>query len=160
MLAQPSDRLATPGDARAIAQLSRDFIEHWLGWSYTPARILAAIRSRTTNVAVIREHDGLRAAGIMDYGDTTAHLVLLGVQPAQRRRGLGRHLLAWLEECALTAGLEKIGVEVRADNPGAIAFYLRQGYRVHSIVAGYYRGVIDAVRLEKRLGGATVASAE
>lgn len=152
MLALPSVRLATPGDARAIAELSRDFIEYGLGWSYTPGRILAAIRSRTTNVAVIGEHDGLLAAAIMDYGDTTAHLVLLGVRPAQRRRGLGRHLLAWLEQCALTAGLEKISVEVRADNPGAIAFYQRQGYRVRSTVPGYYRGVIDAVRVEKRLG--------
>jgi ribosomal protein S18 acetylase RimI-like enzyme len=90
----------------------------------------------------------------MDYGDTAAHLVLLGVQPRQRRRGLGRHLLSWLEECALTAGLEKINVEVRADNPGAIGFYGEQGYGVRDRVPGYYQGVIDAVRLDKWLGTA------
>ena len=152
MLAIPSVRLATPGDARAIAELSRDFIEYDLGWSYTPGRILRAIRSRTTNVAVIHERGTLLAAGIMEYGDVTAHLVLLGVQPTQRRKGLGSHVLAWLEQCALTAGLEKISVEARADNPGAIAFYLEKGYGVRSRVPGYYRGALDAVRLEKRLG--------
>lgn len=152
MLAIPSVRLATPGDAYAIAELSRDFIEYGLGWSYTPKRILRAIRSRTTNVAVVREHTHLLAAGIMDYGETTAHLVLLGVQPGQRRRGLGRHVLRWLEECALTAGLERVDVEARADNPGAIAFYQGQGYEVRGHVPGYYRGVLGAVRLEKRLG--------
>lgn len=152
MLAIPTVRLATPRDARVIAELSRDFIEYGLGWSYTPNRILRAIRSRTTNVAVVGEHTRLLAAGIMEYGETTAHLVLLGVQPAQRRRGLGRHVLLWLEECALTAGLERVGVEARADNPGAIDFYQRQGYEVRVRVPGYYRGVVDAVRFEKRLG--------
>lgn len=153
VLAIPSVRLATPGDAYAIAALSRDFIEYGLGWSYTPNRILRAIRSRTTNVAVVSEHNQLLAAGIMEYGETTAHLVLLGVQPGQRRRGLGRHVLLWLEECALVAGLERVGVEARADNPGAIDFYLGQGYGIHARVPGYYRGVVDGVRLEKRLGG-------
>jgi len=152
VLAIPSVRLATPGDARAIAELSRDFIEYGLGWGYTPNRILRAIRSRTTNVAVVGEHTLLLAAAIMEYGETTAHLVLLGVHPGQRRRGLGRHVLLWLEECALTAGLERVGVEARADNPGAIDFYLRQGYEIRGRVPAYYRGLVDAVRLEKRLG--------
>ena len=132
---------------------ARDFIEHGLGWSYPPSRIQKAIRSRTTNVAVIHERGCLLAFGIMDYGDTAAHLVLLGVQPQQRRRGLGRHVLSWLEQCAVTAGLEKIGIEARADNPGAIGFYRRQGYRVRGRAPGYYRGVVDAVLLEKKLGG-------
>lgn len=156
MLAIPSVRLATPRDAYAIAELSRDFIEYGLGWSYTPNRILRAIRSRTINVAVAGDHAHLLAAGIMDYGETTAHLVLLGVQPGQRRRGLGRHVLRWLEECALTAGLERIDVEARADNPGAIAFYQGQGYEVRGHLPQYYRGVLSAVRLEKRLGMAGV----
>ena len=158
MLATPSVRLATPSDARAIAALSRDFIEHGLGWSYTPARIVAAIRSRTTNVAVIHARGCLFACGVMNYGDTRAHLVLLGVHPTQRRQGLGRMLLAWLEDCALVAGLETIGVEARADNPGAVRFYLDQGYAVRGRVPGYYSGVVDAICLEKPLGTAERAN--
>ena len=152
MLAIPSIRLATPGDARAIAELSRDYIEYGLGWAYTPSRILKAIHSRTTNVVVVRERTDLLAAGVMEYGETAAHLVLLGVQPGLRRRGLGKHVLRWLEECAVTAGLRRVGVEARADNPGAVDFYLAQGYELRGRVPGYYRGVVEAVRLEKRLG--------
>ncbi|GAB3105201.1 GNAT family N-acetyltransferase [Lysobacter terrae] len=152
MLALPSIRLATPADARAIAELSRDAIEYGLVWTYTPARILAAVRSRSTNVAVVRDGGNLIAAGVMDYGDTSAHLVLLGVQHEHRRRGLGRHVLAWLETCAVTAGLRRIGLEVRADNPGAVAFYEASGYRFRDRVPGYYRPGLDAVRLVKRLG--------
>ncbi|MBF6025429.1 GNAT family N-acetyltransferase [Lysobacter niastensis] len=159
VLAIPPVRLATLSDARAIAELSRDSIELGLGWSYPPSRIQKAIRSRTTNVAVVHESGCLLGFGIMDYGDTAAHLVLLGVQPHQRRRGLGRHVLSWLEQCALTAGLERISIEARADNPGAIGFYQRQGYRVRGRVPGYYRGVLDAVLLEKKLGMAGAGGA-
>lgn len=153
MLVPSTIRLATPADAHAIAALSRDAIEHGLRWRYTPARILAAIRSRTANVAVVHAHGGLLAFAIMEYGEATAHLVLLGVQSTQRRRGLGRQLLAWLEVAARTAGIERIDVECRADNPGAIAFYRAQGYRVQGVVARYYDARIDAVRLSKALVG-------
>ena len=68
-----------------------------------------------------------------------------------RKRGLGALLLAWLEKCAVTAGLEHIQVEARADNQPALAFYQDQGYRQQGIVPGYYSGMIDAVRFEKAL---------
>ena len=152
MLELPAIRLATPADAHAIAVLSRDAIEHGLGWRYTPDRIVAAIRNPSSNVAVIHARGCLLAAGVMEYRDTSAHLVLLGVQRACRRRGMGRQLLAWLEACALTAGLETVGVEVREDNPNALAFYHAQGYLLRDRVTGYYRGVLDAVRLAKPLG--------
>ncbi len=151
MLGLPTIRLATPDDAQAIATLSREAIEHGLRWRYTPARILAAIRSRTANVAVIHAHGGLHAFAIMDYGDTTAHLVLLGVQSTQRRQGLGGRLLTWLEDAARIAGIERIDVECRSDNPGAIAFYRHRGYRVQGVFAHYYEKRIDAVRLAKTL---------
>ncbi|MFL6591792.1 MAG: GNAT family N-acetyltransferase [Luteimonas sp.] len=145
-------RLANRSDAHAIAVLSRDTIEHGLGWRYTPDRVLAAIRSRSTNVVVVHERGCLLAGGIMDYGDNTAHLVLLGVQRTHRRRGLGRQVLTWLQACAITAGLESVRVEVREDNPNALAFYQTHGYRVRDRVTGYYGGVLDAVRLAKSLG--------
>jgi ribosomal protein S18 acetylase RimI-like enzyme len=87
----------------------------------------------------------------MRYGEQRAHLVLLGVAPRHRKRGLGALVLAWLEKCAVTAGLERVQLEARADNPQAIAFYLEQGYGQEGTVPGYYRGAVDAVRLEKRL---------
>ena len=89
--------------------------------------------------------------GIMRYGEHKAHLVLLGVHLGHRNRGLGTLLLEWLEKCAVTAGLEHIQVEARADNRPALAFYQGQGYQQQGIVPGYYRGEIDAVRFEKTL---------
>ena len=141
-------RLAGARDVPLIAEMSRDYVEHGLGWSWTPARVLAALNHPATNVAVAGELVGF---GIMHYGDDSAHLALLAVRPALQRRGLGTLLLDWLEKPARVAGIECIRLEARADNPSAIAFYRCQGYREAGRMAGYYRGTVDAVRLEKRL---------
>ena len=100
---------------------------------------------------MIREHGSLSAFGIMDYADETAHLALLGVHPQQRRRGLGRTLLLWLETCARTAGIGLIRLEVRADNAGGLAFYAALGFETAIRMSGYYSAQLDAIRLEKRL---------
>ena len=113
MIVIPKVRLALSGDARGIAELSREHIEHGLSWRWTEARVLHSIASRTVNVAVIREHGSLSAFGIMDYADETAHLALLGVHPQQRRRGLGRTLVLWLATCARTAGIGLIRPAMR-----------------------------------------------
>jgi ribosomal-protein-alanine N-acetyltransferase len=147
----PKVRLAVPGDARGIAELSREHIEHGLSWRWTEARVLHSIASRSVNVAVIREHGSLSAFGIMDYGEETAHLALLGVHPQQRRRGLGRTLVLWLESCARTAGIGVIRLEVRADNEAGSAFYATLGFVTATRVPGYYAAQLDAIRLEKRL---------
>jgi ribosomal protein S18 acetylase RimI-like enzyme len=151
MILTPQVRLAVPRDAAVIAEMSRDYIEHGLGWSWTGPRIIRAIHDAATNVAVIHEHRLVLAFGIMHYGELKAHLALLGVHRSRRRRGLARHLLAWLELCANTAGVERIQVEARADNPEALAFYRALGYRQIERIRGYYRGEMDALRLEKQL---------
>ena len=151
MIVIPTVRLARPADARGIAEMSRDFIEHGLGWSWSQSRVAHAIQDKATNVAVIQRGGCLYGFGIMHYGEDTAHLALLCVQPSQQCRGLGTLLTSWLEKPALTAGIATIHVEARADNPKAIAFYRKQGYDDAGRVPGYYRGAIDAVRFEKRL---------
>jgi ribosomal-protein-alanine N-acetyltransferase len=151
MAPAPSIRLAVMADAPAIARMSRLYIEQGLGWSWNVPRIEAAIRCDTINVAVIRERSELSGFAIMQYGDHTAHLALLAVHPESRKRGLATQLLAWLEKCAETAGIGRIAVEARCDNPEAIAFYQKQGYAQLARVPGYYRGRLDAIRFEKNL---------
>ena len=47
-----SIRFATRDDALRIAEMSRDYIEHGLGWSWTRERILRNLRHRDTNAIV------------------------------------------------------------------------------------------------------------
>ncbi|MEJ6022379.1 GNAT family N-acetyltransferase [Ramlibacter sp. PS4R-6] len=151
MLLVPTLRLATLRDARAIADMSREQVEAGLAWSWTPERVRASIRDRATNVVVAMEGIALVGFGIMKYGDDKAHLSLLAVSPSQRDHGVGGKLLDWLEKSARTAGIERIELEARADNLGALAFYGMRGYERYDIAHGYYQGRIDAYRLAKSL---------
>ena len=146
-----SIRLATRADAADIARMSRDEIEQGLPWSWTESRVLGAIQNVDTNVAVVGGHGALQAFGIMAYRDEVAHLLLFSVRPAQRRKGLGRALLRWLEAVAVAAGIQRVAVECRRDNAPARNFYAEFGYHEMEIAKGYYRGVEDAIRLEKWL---------
>jgi [ribosomal protein S18]-alanine N-acetyltransferase len=147
----PFIRFAAARDAHAIAEMSRDYIEHGLGWSWTRMRVRAAIGDPCSNAIAIDGRDAIIGFAIMQYGDDSAHLALLAVHPHHRQRGLGARLVDWLEQPARIAGIERIRVEARADNPRAIAFYRKQGYVETGRMGRYYRGLIDAVRLEKRL---------
>ena len=151
MILVPSVRLATPGDASVIAGMSREYIEHGLGWNWTPERVGKAIHDDSTNVAVALESGRMLGFGIMQYGEETAHLALLAVHVEHRKRGLGVLLLSWLEACAQVAGIQRIRLEARCDNAAGLAFYGRQGYRQTGTASGYYLGRLDAVRLEKQL---------
>lgn len=143
--------LASRADAAAISLLSGTAIEHGLRQTWTPRRVLASIARAETNVAVARDEGRLLGFGIMDYGEAHAHLALLAVGAAARRRGVGTALLAWLEASALTAGITTVRAEVRWTNGEARAFYGARGYRELDRLAGYYQGREDAVRLEKVL---------
>ena len=145
--------LARPGDARAIALLSREVIEAGLAWRWTPARVLRCLADAGTNVIVARE-GGLRypiGFAIMGYGEQEAHLQLFAVVPARRRRGVGSALVAWLETTVRTAGLGVIRLETRASNAAAREFYRGRGYVEVDRLPRYYGGVEDAVRLAKDL---------
>jgi len=151
MIAQHEITLACAADAEAIAAMSRDCIEHGLGWSWKPPRVLRCIADPATNVAVCRDARGLAGFAIMKYRDDEAHLLLFAVEARRRRRGVGTALIAWLEATARTAGLGVILLEARRSNLAAQAFYRRLGYRQIACVPGWYRGVEDCVRLAKDL---------
>jgi ribosomal-protein-alanine N-acetyltransferase len=161
MIASHEIRLATRADAARIGEMSRDLIEHGLGWRWTPSRIGHCLRDAATNVAVA-VGEGERVAGfaIMRYREHEAHLILLGVDPAFRRRGIASALVSWHERTALTAGIGAAYVEARASNEEARALYRKLGYREVQLVRGYYEGVENAVRFAKDLWASAHSASE
>jgi [ribosomal protein S18]-alanine N-acetyltransferase len=144
--------LARERDAQAIATLAREVIETGLQPAWVPARVLRRIYDADCAVVIARDEvNALAGFAIMRFGDDAAHLDLLAVDIAWRRRGLGRRLVHWLEESARTAGTFLITLEVRADNPSGVAFYQSLGYSELSRVTGYYEGKIDAIQMRHDL---------
>jgi ribosomal-protein-alanine N-acetyltransferase len=149
MITQFDITLADASDARPIAELSRDTIEQGLTWRWTARRVARSIRDLTTNVVVARQNGHFLGFAIMKYEDDAAHLLLLAVHPAHRRKAVGSAMLAWLEATVRVAGIPTVQLETRAINAPALSFYRRHGFVDVGVQPGYYEGVEDAVRLVK-----------
>jgi [ribosomal protein S18]-alanine N-acetyltransferase len=151
MISNLTLRLATRDDAPGIARLSRDRIEHGLGWSWTAPRVLRSILDAQTNVVVAQDGADRIGFGIMKYHDDEAHLLLLAVPAQACRRGVGSAMVGWLERSALVAGVGQVYLEARVTNAAARAFYAQLGYREVQTLPGYYAGREACVRLAKDL---------
>ena len=125
-------------------------IEAGLGWTWDARRVGRAIRDPATEVVVAWRGERLAGFAIMSFADDTANLDLLGVHPSQRRQGVGRRLVTWLLDTCRGADIQRVSLQVRADNPGAQAFYTRLGFEVQETLPGYYRGRLDALRMVMR----------
>jgi [ribosomal protein S18]-alanine N-acetyltransferase len=136
-------------DATLLAAMSRELVEAGLRPAWGRERIGAHIRHPESVVLRARRGDAIAGFAIMRYADEVAHLNLLAVDPLHRRRGVGRGLVRWLEETALTAGTFTIGLELRSENAGARAFYAALGYRELARIPGYYQGVEAAIRMQR-----------
>ena len=131
--------------------MSREAIEQGLGWSWKPDRVQRYLQDRDSNVIVACDQQRLAGFGIMKYKADEAHLLLLAVNTQYRRRGVGKSLVAWLEQTVLTAGVGCIYLETRLLNTAARNFYRKLGYREIRTINGYYQGKEDAVLMAKDL---------
>lgn len=90
-------------------------------------------------------------ASLMDRkGLPESRLLSIAVVPEERLKGVGRSLLSKVLEFSRKRG-EKVTLEVRLSNVPAINMYLRSGFRVIGIIAGYYSdesGEEDALYME------------
>lgn len=81
-------------------------------------------------------------------------LLLIGVHPEQRGRGIGRQLIERFAELARDNGAERIFLEMRANNP-AEALYRRCGFEPIGRRVNYYRTLdnehLDAITFAREL---------
>jgi L-amino acid N-acyltransferase YncA len=90
------------------------------------------------------------------YTRAHGHVGVMGtyVHLAERRQGIGKRLSRATFQAAQLKGYEKIFTFVRADNPGALTFYLKLGFRIagnarrHVKLDGRY---VDEIIIEKFL---------
>jgi ribosomal protein S18 acetylase RimI-like enzyme len=87
------------------------------------------------------------------HGSGVARLYSVAAAPSFAGRGIGRFLLETAETHAYERDRLLLRLEVREDNPRAIALYERNGYRRIGREENYYEDGAAALRYEKTLRG-------
>ena len=72
---------------------------------------------------------------MVGYDGHRGWVYYFGVDPAHRRRGVGRALMAEAERLLRAEGCPKLNLQVRAGNTGAIEFYRSLGFAVDEVVS-------------------------
>ena len=80
--------------------------------------------------------------------DGQVQILKVGVDPAMRRRGIARELLAHVAADARDLGASRCSLEVRAGNVGAQELYSALGFRSLGVLPRYYSDGEDAVIME------------
>lgn len=128
-----------PADEAALIALWRacDLVRPW----NDPHKDIARKLRVNPEWLLVAEAAGAIVGSVMvGYEGHRGWINYLAVEPARRRGGLGRQLVAEAERRLRAAGCPKLNLQVRTSNAGVIAFYRRLGFTVD-----------DAVSLGKRL---------
>jgi putative acetyltransferase len=142
-----------PEAALLIARLSRELAERYEEEDdgtghFKPEDVL---QPRSGFLLVRWQGEAIGCGAYRPLEDDIAEIKRMYVEPAFRGRGIGRRLLAALEECARQAGYARVWLETGTAQPEALRLYEASGYRViHNY--GYYRNDPRSVCFEKTLG--------
>lgn len=111
------------------------------------------IDAPSTIMLVAQDDAGISGYALVGFrkGSRKASLYSIAVDGPNAGRGVGRALLADCEAEAARRGCEWLTLEVRADNPRAIALYEKSGYDRTGEEEDYYEDGGSAYRFAKRL---------
>lgn len=131
-------RVATPGDADAIAAITRTAFQQFEHLVYPPFQAHSQTPARVRfEIEVQRFVYGLaivngRIAGHVRYRLRPGymHVSRLAVLPEFRGHGVGRKLMSWVEDEAYRLRMRVLRGEVRTALKDVLQYYLHMGYRV------------------------------
>ena len=140
----PLVRTATADDLEAVVALERDC----LGvdaWPETLLREGLTVGLPTMSYVVAVSDGVIVGWAAASLAGDLAELQRIAVDPGHRRRGLAGVLLDSVVATASSGGADRLLLEVRADNAGAIAFYTERGFTEIDRRRRYYRDGATAV---------------
>src|SRR6185437_1946201 len=146
----PAIRRAIPADIDALLALEESTFD---SDRISRAQWRRHIRSGSAAVFVSGTPGNVDAAAVVFYrrNARAARLYSLAVGTHARGSGLGGALLVAAEVDARGRGCTSMRLEVRADNPSAIALYERRGYTRVARLPGFYEDGAAAWRYGKAL---------
>jgi ribosomal protein S18 acetylase RimI-like enzyme len=130
-------RIATPSDAGDLARMNAAFNGVPDSAAQIAARLIACA---DIEMPILAELDGqiagfacVRVVPCVLYAEPYAELTELYVEPAFRRRGLGRALIAQAEQIAHARGASDLIIMTGVGNAAAQALYRAVGYDTYAV---------------------------
>ena len=152
--------LLRPDDTFAAASLHAACFDEHGQWT---ARDMRETLSLPTTLAIgIDGGDGLDGLALIQRVVPDAEILTICVRPDQRRHGLAQKMFD--HACGLLGqyGVERLLLDVAADNQPAISFYERNGFARDGIRKNYYQRSggqpVDAVLMSRNLAGQNAKS--
>ena len=151
-------RPGDPGDLPAVQRIERaSFADPW-----PASALLQELVPSSLRLPLIL----LRGESVIGYlmawcTPDQLHILNVAVDPAYRRQGHGRRLLAVAMEAARRGGADQVTLEVRPGNEAALALYAALGFAQTGRRPHYYADTgEDALVLTCDLAGAPPAAAD
>lgn len=148
-------RSAGARDAQRISELvQRAFVADF-GEAWNTPQIATALQHPTTFAEIAEDGGSVVGFTLGRIAGDEAELLLVGVDPSKRGRGLGRRLVESI--CATLAhrGATTLFLEVRDGNAEAVQLYKSAGFTKIGIRPAYYTGPnqqrFDAVTMRRSL---------
>ncbi len=147
---------AGSGDIDAIMTVMGAAFDAGFGEAWSAAQVLGSLATGNAWARLARDGGDPLGFTLCRHVAREAELLLIGVMPAARRRGVGAALLTAAMQEAREHAATTMFLEVRDGNSGAVALYRAAGFAVVGRRPGYYRGGsgqrFDALTLKARLG--------
>ena len=146
----PRVRAAGPGDVGAVVRLE----SVCLGPDAWSAGLVEAgvLESLPTVGYLVAEVDGVVVGhAVTSAAGDVAELQRIAADPGHRRAGVASALLAAVVDGTRGTEAERLLLEVREDNAGALAFYARRGFTELARRRRYYADGGTAVVMERLL---------
>ncbi|HYH94589.1 GNAT family N-acetyltransferase [Hyalangium sp.] len=134
----PALRLAKEHDVGVLLEMMDDFNRcEVIAWepATTELALRKLLKEPTLGQVVVVEDEGvIRGYAVLTYGydlefaGRDAYLTELYLRPEARGQGLGKWLLARVEERAHEAGVQAVHLMVRPENEPALKLYRRAGF--------------------------------
>lgn len=139
-------REMTESDLADVVRLERKiFPDPW------PLSAFAELVSSENPGIIVGESNG-DIVGYASYYvvENESHLTNIAVDPEHRRKSVAKRLLQNILRIVQERGCDRILLEVRPSNVGAIAFYEKHGFRLLYRKPSYYRRPIEDAQIMVR----------
>jgi ribosomal protein S18 acetylase RimI-like enzyme len=115
-------------------------------WNAPEADVALAETTETATILVARAGGRILGAAMTGHDGHRGALYYLGVDPDQRRGGVGRALVRAAEDWCRSRGAPKVNLLVRSENQAVLAFYAALGYLPTNSISLYH--TLDSERAE------------